>query len=71
MRNTAANKQLDGSWRLVYSDAPEITNLARLPLGFQLGPVRQPFSLTSITHNRPEQSAPNHTHATTKLLGLV
>ena len=33
--------------------------------------VHQPFSLTSITHNRPEQSAPNHTHATTKLLGLV
>lgn len=49
MRNTAANKQLDGSWRLVYSDAPEITNLARSPLGFQLGPVRQPFSLTSNT----------------------
>jgi len=49
MRNTAANKQLNGSWRLVYSDAPEITNLARLPLGFQLGPVRQPFSLTSNT----------------------
>ena len=33
--------------------------------------VHLPFSLTSITHNRPETSAPNHTHATTKLLGLV
>ena len=33
--------------------------------------VHQPFSLTSNTHNRPEQSAPNHTHATTKILGLV
>ena len=27
----------------------EITNLAKLPLGFQLGPVRQPFSLNSKT----------------------
>ena len=49
MGDTASNKQLDGSWRLVYSDAPEITNLAKLPLGFQLGPVRQPFSLPSKT----------------------
>ena len=49
MKDTASNKQLDGSWRLVYSDAPEITNLAKLPLGFQLGPVRQPFSLNSKT----------------------
>ena len=49
MGDTASNKQLDGSWRLVYSDAPEITNLAKLPLGFQLGPVRQPFSLQSKT----------------------
>ena len=49
MGDTASNKQLDGSWRLVYSDAPEITNLAKLPLGFQLGPVRQPFALQSKT----------------------
>ena len=49
MKDTASSKQLDGSWRLVYSDAPEITNLAKLPLGFQLGPVRQPFALTSKT----------------------
>ena len=49
MKDTASSKQLDGSWRLVYSDAPEITNLAKLPLGFQLGPVRQPFSLQSKT----------------------
>jgi len=49
MKDTASNKQLDGSWRLVYSDAPEITNLAKLPLGFQLGPVRQPFALNSKT----------------------
>ena len=32
--------------------------------------VHLPFSLTSITH-RLETSAPNHTHATIKLLGLV
>ena len=71
MKDTTSNNQLDGSWRLVYSDAPEfppvwksnsrrptpstrcstrrITNLAKLPLGFQLGPVRQPFALTSKT----------------------
>ena len=49
MKDTASDKQLDGSWRLVYSNAPEITNLAKLPLGFQLGPVRQPFSLNSKT----------------------
>ena len=49
MKDTASSKQLDGSWRLVYSDAPEITNLAKLPLGFDLGPVRQPFALTSKT----------------------
>ena len=29
------------SWRLLYSDASEITRLARLPLGFRLGPVVQ------------------------------
>jgi len=34
---------LDGSWQLLYSDASEITRLARLPLGFRLGPVFQPL----------------------------
>lgn len=36
---------LDGDWQLVYSDASEITNIAKLPLGFRLGPVFQPINL--------------------------
>jgi len=38
---------LNGSWRLLYSNAPEITNLARLPLGFELGPVYQPIDVAA------------------------
>jgi len=41
-----ALNMLNGSWRLVYSDAPEITNLAILPLGFQLGEVYQPIDIS-------------------------
>jgi len=44
-RGSARNPALDGNWRLVYSNAPEITSLARLPAGFRLGPVYQPFDL--------------------------
>jgi len=36
---------LDGDWQLVYSDASEITNIAKLPLGFRLGPVFQPIDV--------------------------
>ena len=35
------------SWRLLYSDASEITRLARLPLGFRLGPVVQRIAAAS------------------------
>ena len=35
--------RLSGAWQLIYSDASEITNLVRLPLGFRLGPVFQPI----------------------------
>eukprot|EP00536_Pseudo-nitzschia_multiseries_P014162 jgi/Psemu1/291291/fgenesh1_pg.663_\ len=42
-RNNAVSDRLSGSWRLLYSNAPEIVGLARgLPLGFELGPVFQP-----------------------------
>lgn len=34
---------LDGDWRLVFSDASEITRLSKLPLGFRLGEVFQPI----------------------------
>ena len=71
MKDTASSKQLDGSWRLVYSDAPEITNLAKLPLGFQLGPVRQPFSLASKTfENQGEILHATHLiHGSTRVVG--
>ena len=48
-RKTSRDGRLEGGWRLVYSDAPEITNLASLPAGFRLGPVYQPFDLQSGT----------------------
>ncbi|CAE8639004.1 unnamed protein product [Polarella glacialis] len=45
-RDTLALQLLNGSWRLLYTDAPEITALAALPLGFELGPVFQPIDVT-------------------------
>ncbi|VEU44265.1 unnamed protein product [Pseudo-nitzschia multistriata] len=42
--NNAESSKLSGSWRLLYSNAPEIVGLARgLPLGFRLGPTYQPL----------------------------
>lgn len=39
---------LNGTWRLLYSNAREITNLASgLPLGFVLGPTYQPVDLAT------------------------
>lgn len=39
---------VDGSWRLIYSNAREISNLAAgLPLGFALGPTYQPVDLAT------------------------
>lgn len=40
-----ATAALDGPWQLVYSDASEITRLAKLPLGFRLGAVFQPVDV--------------------------
>lgn len=40
-----ARAALDGPWQLLYSDASEITRLARLPLGFRLGAVFQPVDV--------------------------
>lgn len=39
-----ASFSVDGQWRLLYSNAPEISTLSSLPLGFALGPVYQPIS---------------------------
>ena len=42
--NNAISLQLSGSWRLVYSNAPEIARLAQsFPLGFCLGKTYQPL----------------------------
>lgn len=44
--NNARTASLNGTWRLLYSNAREITNLASgLPLGFALGPTYQPVDL--------------------------
>mmetsp|Transcript_36003 Transcript_36003/g.61418 ORF Transcript_36003/g.61418 Transcript_36003/m.61418 type:complete len:328 (+) Transcript_36003:266-1249(+) len=43
-KNNIESPLLSGSWRLLYSNAPEIVSLARgLPLGFHLGPTYQPL----------------------------
>lgn len=43
-RNNIESPLLSGSWRLLYSNAPEIVGLAKgLPLGFLLGPTYQPL----------------------------
>lgn len=47
-RGLARESALNGSWRLLYSNAREITNLASdLPLGFALGPTYQPVDLST------------------------
>jgi len=43
--SSEALETLDGDWQLVYSDASEITNIAKLPFGFRLGPVFQPIDV--------------------------
>lgn len=45
--NRLAQELLDGPWRLLYSDASEITNLVDLPFGFQLGAVFQPIDVAT------------------------
>ena len=46
--NTIKDKNLNGSWRLLYSDGREITSLARgFPGGFDLGPTYQPIDLAT------------------------
>lgn len=40
-------RHLSGNWRLLYTDAPEITGLANLPLGLALGPVYQLIDVPS------------------------
>lgn len=43
--SSEALEAIDGDWQLVFSDASEITNIAKLPMGFQLGPVYQPIDV--------------------------
>ena len=44
-RSPTALQALDGDWQLIYSDASEITRIAKLPFGFCLGPVFQPIDV--------------------------
>jgi len=44
-RSSKALRTLNGDWQLIYSDASEITRIAKLPLGFCLGPVFQPIDV--------------------------
>lgn len=44
--SSQALNALDGDWQLLYSDASEITRIAKLPMGFRLGPVYQPIDVT-------------------------
>ena len=47
-KDLARDASLDGGWRLLYSNAREITNLAAgLPLGFALGKTYQPVDLAT------------------------
>ena len=47
-KELAKSPLLSGSWRLVYSNGREITNLASgLPLGFKLGPTYQPLDVAT------------------------
>ena len=44
----ATRSDLNGSWRLLYSNGREIANLAQgLPFGFALGPTYQPLDLAT------------------------
>ena len=46
--DNALSPNVNGSWRLLYSNAREISNLASgLPLGFALGPTYQPLDVGS------------------------
>eukprot|EP00439_Symbiodinium_sp_Y106_P033917 s3318_g4.t1 len=47
LQDPAKLQQLSGKWRLLFSDAPEITGLANLPLGLAVGPVYQPIDVSS------------------------
>jgi len=45
--NPEALSTLSGGWRLLYSDASEITRLVKLPLGFKLGAVFQAINAST------------------------
>ena len=47
-RNIISDRNLNGSWRLLYSDGREISSLAAgFPGGFQLGPTYQPIDVAT------------------------
>ena len=54
-----AMRQLNGSWRLIYSTSSDVAKLGELPLGFQLGRVYQPINVE--THAFENQLMVDHT----------
>lgn len=62
MQDNAISPQLSGSWRLIYSNAAEISNLAvNLPLGFCLGKTYQPLDTAAgFFENRAPLEHPWH-----------
>ena len=54
-----AMRQLNGSWRLIYSTSSDVAMLGELPLGFQLGRVYQPINVE--THAFENQLMVDHT----------
>lgn len=71
-RNAATDPRLNGSWRLRYTNAPEITSLAKgLPLGFTLGKTYQPVdtSLGFFENQATIEHALRLARASTRVVG--
>jgi len=74
MMNLASSPILSGSWRLLYSNGIEITNLAKgLPFGFALGKTYQPLdTATNRFENRGNvMNKYNLAHLQTNVIGEI
>ena len=61
--------KIEGNWRLLYSNAPEIVSLASLPFGFRLEQVDQPFDLRKGTFENQGLLSNGIAIATTRVVG--
>jgi len=72
-RGLAHAAGLSGSWRLLYTNAPELTSLAEgLPLGFALGKVYQPIDVDTARFENQAAIANRFSaivHGTTRVVG--